>query len=125
MVGKDPAGAQNKAWGRALGKRLFSGVLAFAIHPFRRSGVLGLVALAYRFLPIKNIVGGVMKDGNGLRGVRRILGSKLGELRKGLPIHPVGKLGLLLGLVHRRVGCGIQNMAGLKALNGLGNRRAE
>ena len=125
MVGKNPAGAQNKAWGGTLGKGLFSGVLAFAVYPFGGCGVLGLVGLAYRFLSVKNIVGGVMKDGNGLRGVRRKLGSKLGELRKGLPIYPVGKLGLLLGLVHRRVGCGIQNMAGLKTLNGLGNRRAE
>ena len=66
-----------------------------------------------------------MKDGNGLRGVRRMVRSKLGELRKRLAIHPVGKLWLLLGLVHSRVGCSIQNMAGLKALNGLSNCRAE
>ena len=125
MVGKNPAGAQYEAWRGALGKGLFSGVLAFAIHPFRRGGVLGLVGPAYRFLSIKNIVGGVMKDGNGLRGVHRMLCSKLGELRKRLAIHPVGKLWLLLGLVHRRVGSSIQNMAGLKTLNGLGNRRAE
>jgi hypothetical protein len=84
-----------------------------------------LIGLALRLSTIKNIVGGIVKDGDGLWGLSGMLRSKLRELGKGLPIDAMGKLGLVLRLVHGRVGCGIHNVAGLEAFDGLGQRRTK
>jgi hypothetical protein len=81
-----------------------------------------LIGLAFRLSTIKNIVGGIVKNGDWLWGLSGMLCSKLREPGKGLPIDAMGKLGLVLRLVHGRVGCGIHNVAGLEAFDGLGHR---